>query len=431
MAYSRMERHLAAVLDSAPGLRRVAKYVYQRANYWLRGGGGPRVDLDPGVEMLSIPPVVEGVSGSSETFFGYFGISPWSADERRFVFHQLNDAADGRVDICVFDRASGSSVKIARSRAWTYQQGSMAQWVTDRKRGAVVIFNDYVNGALVSRLVSPSGGERTVPWPIQAVHPAGHQAISINYLRLAEAGSEYGYPLPASNFSSSQSFEDDGIWSVDLQTGRAALVISLQQLVSAQPGPEAATSKHKINHVVYSPRGSRIVFMHRWVGPRGRFSRLYSANADGSELRLLMDYRMVSHYAWRDEQTLLVWARAPEHGDRYYLLDVTTAERSVFGKEIVDRFGDGHPSFSPDGKWVLTDSYPDRGRIRRLFIADHAGTRVFQVAALFAPWKYDGATRCDLHPRWSPSGNWVSIDSSHEGLRRTYILDVRSLMSRL
>jgi hypothetical protein len=138
---------------------------------------------------------------------------------------------------------------------------------------------------------------------------------------------------------------------------------------------------------------------------------------------------MVSHYAWRDEKTLLVWARTLAEGDRYYLLDVTTDAREVCCPGRLDRFGDGHPSYSPVGEWVVTDTYPDRGRMRRLLLWRPAMDEVIEVGAFHSPWRYDGPTRCDLHPRWSADGLRISIDSAHEGVRGTYVIDVSRLVS--
>jgi len=276
--------------------------------------------------------------------------------------------------------------------------------------------------------VTADGHERSFDWPIQAVHPHGTHALSLNYLRLGRVQPEYGYDVVADNFSAELPVDQDGLWRVDLQSGASGLLVSLQDLEEHAPRADMGEAEHQVNHAVYSPSGKRIVFMHRWLGRLGKFSRLFCAASDGSDLRLLLDHRMVSHYAWRDDNRLLVWARAPEHGDRYYVIDVTTGRRDVCCAGALDRFGDGHPSFSPDGHWIVTDSYPDRARMRRLLLCRHATGEVIEAGAFHSPWAFDGAARCDLHPRWSPDGRSVSIDSAHEGVRRTYAVDVSRLV---
>ena len=42
------------------------------------------------------------------------------------------------------------------------------------------------------------------------------------------------------------------------------------------------------------------------------------------------------------------------------------------------------------------------------------------LARVFAPFKYDNDTRCDLHPRWSRDGSKIAFDSVFEGHRGLY-----------
>jgi hypothetical protein len=431
MPYNRLERRVAALLDAAPGLRAVAKAGYQRVNYLVHGGRGERLRLHPAATIeRAVEPAVGAAprKAGEECFYGYFGLQPWSRNGSRYLFHRWRTRDPRRVSICTRDAAGGAVRVLGESAAWNFQQGSLAQWVVlDGVECA--IFNDVVDGSLACRIVAPDGSERRHPWPIQALHPGGAEALSLNYRRLARIRPEYGYDVEVGNFSPDQPPESDGLWRVDLRSGSATFVVTLAELAASAPRPEMAGAQHKVNHAVYSPAGSRCVFMHRWIGPRGKFSRLYVANADGSGLRLLLDHRMVSHYAWRDEQRLLVWARAPDKGDRYYLLDVTTGAREACCPGTLDRFGDGHPSYSPDGRWIVTDSYPDRGRMRRLLLSRPEDGIVIEAGAFHAPWRYDGEVRCDLHPRWSRDGTRISVDSAHEGVRWTYVVDVARLLA--
>jgi putative transposase len=57
----------------------------------------------------------------------------------------------------------------------------------------------------------------------------------------------------------------------------------------------------------------------------------------------------------------------------------------------------------------------------------YAGMGVAEVRRLK---QLEEENRCDLHPRWSPDGRQVCIDSAHEGERQMYIVDVSELVDR-
>lgn len=425
-SYGLLERTAAKSLEAFPSLRYFAKTVYHRLNYLYFAEQGFQVDLHPQVQLQTPAQWAGTEPESRELFFGYYDKSPWSLDVNRAVFHRLSKN-EGQAEIAVYDREKHVSQVIGASSTWNYQQGSMVQWVPG-SNGRKLIFNDLVDGNLAARLISLEEDEETViPWPIQTLHPDGKEALSLNYKRL-EGMSEYGYSPVASNFSGDQSLEEDGIWQVDLTSGQGKLMFSLAMLIARETLAEMTDSQHQVNHMIYSPQGKRFVFMHRWTGSRGRFSRLYLANSDGSDLRILMDDRMVSHYYWRDEDHLLAWARTKEVGDRYYLINVSTGERQIIGDGVLDPYGDGHPSFSPNRCWIVTDTYPNRARQRQLLLYEIKTEKVIEIGRFLAPWQFDGPKRCDLHPRWSPDGMMISIDSAHEGRRMTYMLDVSSIV---
>ena len=86
---------------------------------------------------------------------------------------------------------------------------------------------------------------------------------------------------------------------------------------------------------------------------------------------------------------------------------------------------DGHPTYSYDGKYVVTDTYPDRRRIQSIYVMD--GKKVKKVAKVFSPFKYGGDVRCDLHPRWSKDGKQICFDGSFDGKRGIYAVDTSRL----
>ena len=419
--YGSLERAIARQLDTFPAVRRAAKKAYQRLNYWVHRERGFQCGLHPQVELQSLDRCWE--SESLSYFFGYYDKIPWAPDGMKsLLMHRV--VGDGVQIVRVFPNER-DVLCLGGSSAWNYQQGSMAQWL----QGGRVVYNDVRDGRLGAQIVDPEGGEEVfIPWPIQTVHPEKYEALSLNYKRLYRIRPSYGYEPEVSNFSANMPLTEDGLWRVGLGTGEADLIISLSQLRNFQPRPEMGGADHKVNHAMYSPEGTRFVFMHRWTSDEGKFSRLYVANADGTQLRLLMDNRMVSHYNWRDENHLLVWGRTEERGDSYYLLDVCDGTWEICGEGTLEKFGDGHPSFSPSRRWILTDTYPDKARQRHLLLFDTKEEEIVELGRFFAPWAFDGPDRCDLHPRWRPDGNYISIDSAHEGTRKSYVLDVSEIV---
>lgn len=422
-SFGNIEREISRRLSRFPIVKVATKALYLRVVYLRHIGDRHRCRLLPGV---SIRKVCDHPKGSiAESFFGYFDKSPWHRVTASYAYHVWRGGDDLDVVVCDEDGFHN----IGSTTAWNFQQGAMLQWCSAGYTNASICWNDVRNEVLGSVWVHKDGEQFFLPWPIQALHPAKNEMLSINYRQLHKIGSEYGYSSDVVNFSSVCDDEaNNGLWLVTIPDGSFRLLYSIEELRTLKPRPDMVNSVHYVNHALYSPSGRNFVFMHRWEGATGRWSRLYVSAQDGTGLRLLLDDRMVSHYCWRDDYHLLAWARTSEFGDRYYLIDVRSGSISVVGKNVLDQFGDGHPSYSPDRRWILTDTYPDKARRRHLMLFDTEEGQIFRVGSFFAPWKYDGHTRCDLHPRWSPDGKFVSIDSTHEGYRASFVLDLSRII---
>jgi len=138
----------------------------------------------------------------------------------------------------------------------------------------------------------------------------------------------------------------------------------------------------------------------------------------------------VSHVAWKDDRRVLAYARVREKEDRYLLFEDGSEDFAVVGENCFN--SDGHPSFSPNRRWILTDTYPDRFRLCFLVLYDTQTDRRYNLAKLrspraFAAPRFETNWNCDLHPRWNRTGDVVCFDSAHTGRRGLCTMRVGNL----
>ena len=81
-----------------------------------------------------------------------------------------------------------------------------------------------------------------------------------------------------------------------------------------------------------------------------------------------------------------------------------------------------HMVYSPDGRYIAADSYPDADSNHTLILIDAATGKWEQLGVFHHEPVPTGETRCDIHPRWSRDGRFITVDSTHDGQRGVYLL---------
>ncbi len=375
-------------------------------------------------------PVQPVTFGPNHHFFGYYEKSPWNASGNLLLAHEAtfnNRApnAEDKIMIGTVDLKNHNQfTPIASSYAWNWQQGAMLQW-HPADPDNLILFNDSKDKRFVGVAYDLRNEEtRIYDRPIYAITPDGNTGFSLNFPRLAKHRPGYGYDGIKDTWGASKHPEKDGIFSLDLKSGKAELVVTLASLAALNPKPTMQEAWHYINHIQVSPSGQRIAFFHIWQQDKTSWEvRLYTCHQNGSDLHCLLDTGTVSHYDWQDDDHILIWANKPHVGERFLLCNVLSGNNQVFGNDILTT--DGHCSYSPDRNWVLNDTYPDRYMMRDLMLVQADNAARIDLARLYSPKeRWWGEIRCDLHPRWNRSGTQVCIDSVHSGERQMYVLDI-------
>ncbi len=398
-------------------------------------------------------------------FFGYFNTPQVSADGTRLLALRVSrfdrvPEPDDVAEVGWFEIGTAAPVfhKIGESTAFNWQQGAMLQFLGP-DFDTRVIWNHFDGSAYRARILDLRSGEhRDVP-AIYSPFPDGKAAVTVDFERHAWCRRGYSYGNVMKPEKNVPVVSGDAIWKVDLETGRSRPIVQLSDMMRLCPHSSMDGATHYLEHTTVNPSGSHFVFLHRWRHDNGIHSRLLAANSDGGDVRILNDSGRMSHFCWASDTVLLGYGGRANAvnalrrnrallkmifrplmpfykrmvkdssglaksltGDAYYLFDVENPGQLRLVAPSM-RAEDGHPAMLPGGRHFVTDTYARaaHGQRPRLFVVN-LETDTHQVLdELGSISAYDETpVRCDLHPRVSPSGDIVSIDTMDGGWRRVY-----------
>ncbi len=408
--------------------------------------------------------------GPKHHFFGYYDKSPWDISGRYMLgletdfIDRLPDSNDkatiGLIDL----KKNNKFKKLGETKAWNWQQGCMLQWLPPGYNNQI-IYNDLQNNKFVSVILNVKNKKKKIlPLPIYAIHPNGKYALTLNFSRLCRTRRSYGYAGVPDIHCNETAPKKDGIFILNLRTGKYKLIISIDKLHNLNHVSSMENTDNWVNHIGFNRDGSRFCFFHRWqLKDETTYTRLLTSNLEGSDISLLADGGNYTHHYWRNSKNLLCWGCLPNrilrlrqnkimtnkiskiafkiyhhllpnmkkkisNSGYIYFTDKTKKAEKLFDDE------DGHCSFSPDGNWILTDSYPDKKNYRKLILYNFETKKKMLLGKFYSlpnkkyseneRWDWS-EMRCDLHPRWNRDGTKVCIDSVHEGNRQMHIIDLK------
>lgn len=414
-----IERLVYDVVKRSPGIKSMLRDAYQSL-----------FDLVPVRACLSAYPI----TAREGYFYGFHDHTPFSADNSMLLANRYSiglrmPEEDDELEIGYFHgEGFGTWRRIDGTRAWNWHQGCKLQW-----RGAEpeLVFNDHRSGRFVARMHHvETNAVREMPHPIASVSADGRWAAGYSFERVQRYMPGYGYIQRGDEPQLDCKRPDQsGLYLIDLQTGERRELLSIAEIAAHRPEPGSEAMWHYLSHAVFSPSSQRIAFLHRWVprDTRARRSRMFTCDLEGKNWRLFSTREMVSHLGWRNGRQLVAYCRLVNGRDRYVLF--ADAERGAY--EVVGErafSSDGHPCFSPDGRWMLTDTYPDRTRRARLILFDTSSGCRHDLAYLRSPPQFASKPHrhwaCDLHPRFDRAGRYLCFDAAYTGQRALCTIDL-------
>lgn len=305
----------------------------------------------------------------------------------------------------------------------------MLQW-NPLSAGREVIYNDFKDGEFCGVVMDiHSGKKRFLDRPVANVSKDGKYAVGINMSRLYDFRPGYGYAAKPDPFFYKKHSKDDGVFLIDMETGKSKLVLSMEEIWDFSGSFFKKDEKMIINHITFNTDGTRFLALVRNFPQPGKAhdTAIITANRDGSDMYLLSDYGVQSHYWWLNENEVLFYSDGKEleccmgWGNNYVFKDKTHD-----GYIQADGFFeiDNHMSFSPVQSLMVTDSYPDKNRLQVIRLYDPIRNACVDIGYFYSMDAVCTDVRCDLHPRWNIKGDGITFDSTHEGFRGIYKIDL-------
>ena len=351
-----------------------------------------------------------------EYFYGYYDKTPELYD--KVLFHEMDENS---MNIIVKELSTGYEHLIGRSKAYNWQLGSRAMWIT----GELIAYNDFDGEKYVAKLISLFEDKviRTYNKAIQDYSSKGF-FLGVNYQRLRSYAKEYAYYcLPELSNVEFNDYDHDGIWQIDIKSGEYKLLLSIKQVIGCGKNEKFEKGKHFVNHIMISPNGESFIFIHRYYVGKERIDRLMYY--DYKELKCLFDDKLQSHYCWLDDNHVFGYGGYNGRNE-FHTIDVRTDTVEICEELTRIHPKDGHPT--KFGDWVVVDSYPYFSRMQELIAYNLKSKECVKLLEVYHDMKHKLYDRCDLHPRFSADGKRVYFDTLYTGKRELCYLDVSNII---
>jgi hypothetical protein len=397
--------------------------------------------VDVAAASTALPAVRAITQGPGYHWFGYYDKLQFDPTGRYALgmevdFEHRSPRADDVIKIGMVDLEDGDRwTQLGHSASWGWQQGCMLQWRPGSDRE--ILWNDRQGDRFVCHILDVrTERKRTLPYPIYTLSPDGKTAVAADFRRINDMRPGYGYAGLPDPHGDQLAPSDSGIFRIDLDTGDQNLIVSLADIARFGQIPgNPQDAKHYFNHLLFNTDGSRFIFLHRWrpwdptqyrsVGGFG--TRMLTATPDGKDICVVDPHGKTSHFIWRDPKHILAWAWHPSNGNAFYLYEDGTENIQTVGKGVMTR--NGHCTYLPGNEWILNDTYPDKDRKQHVYLYHVATGRILSLGRFHLPPEYQGEWRCDTHPRFSPDGKSVIIDSPHGGYgRQMHLIDISRIV---
>ena len=357
--------------------------------------------------------ILQLTNSSLRSVHGYYDLPPWSPITGDIAFTSLAPrAAEG--DVYRMKRDGSDITYVAHSNAVSANDGAMAQWSYDGRR---IYYRDCVDDqSVVAWADAATGKLGHFAGDLRMMSPVANE--NVHFTHAAGAIPDEMVPLSQDKLA---------VFVQNLDTGVARQIVTVAQCLEINPRRDEARHWHLyIKHTKWSLDGKRIMFVFTneisyapKYGELPHVKDIYVINADGTGLRRVGEFG--NHLLWHPNGTEIL-TNSPYPGrpnNSLVLLNADTGERRLATAKIA---GLGHPSFSPDGKWIAVDHALAGEGSGSINLVDVRRDEVIHAAQLRVMDHSHVGTH--LHPVWSQDSRQVLYASDASGAAQLCVIDV-------
>lgn len=354
---------------------------------------------------------------NAHIFRGYYDIDFFSYDRSYFLYHMLlkDSETKNQISIGVYDLKNQEKRIVGHSNCWCWQQGCRLRWIDKDK----ILLNDCIEDQYCSKIIDVNTNtvEKVYSMAFYDIHIGKKYGLGVNFSRLQRLRPGYGYRTLEDRTKGIDHPKDDGVYYYDMDSDKCNLLFSIydvHELIGDKTKGEGY-----INHISISPNGNSFIFFY--IEDMEKYHQkvyLMRYEFSNNSIYLIENRRRLSHYAWIDNEHLLTTNYLC--GKQYYgIYHLNSGEYDDYGENIL-RY-DGHPTVIGKDQ-IISDTYPLSRRFKRqcLFSYSENTNKINTIATFSTNPKYEGESRCDLHP--SINDDMISVDTNCFGLRSIVIL---------
>ena len=355
-------------------------------------------------------------------FCGYFDISPDNPFNSEEILVGMLDkkAKTGKdsLTIAITNLSNGKIEKISETKAWNWQMGSRIRWSNTEN---IIYYNDFYDNNYCCNIFDIKKRKilRRIPYALYDISKDEIFGLTVNFDRLQRLRPGYGYSNLEDITKNENTPNNDGLFIVDIDTGERKLLVSYQQLSDLMP--DSKNRQCYINHISISPNNKKAMFFFIWLVDEkpGWKATLWTIDLKTKEVKCLEKKYQVSHYAWKDNNTLIITGVDMSNKTCFYrLYDSDNNNYVELDNENLKK--DGHPTFSRQFNGFYSDTYPDK-KFRQLLFKYENNDYIPLVKVFHNPKMY-GEKRCDLHPHYFCTQESVAIDTIFDKNKRKIIV---------